>query len=76
MKWLLDPKHMYEGTETLFKVRKPGVFVNFFAISMLLGPDPDPHSQYGFGSRTVKYLQIHADLDQDPLHWIQGPLFL
>ncbi len=44
---------MYEGRKNHFKGRKPGVFVNFGSISMLLGPDPNPHSQYGSGSRTA-----------------------
>jgi hypothetical protein len=31
--------------------------------------DPDPHSQYGCGSRTAKSMGIHAD--PDPQHWAE-----
>jgi hypothetical protein len=34
--------------------------------------DPDPHSQYGFGSSAAKSLRIHAD--QDPQHCIHVQL--
>ncbi len=59
---------MFEGTKTFFKVRKPGVFVNFFQFLCswvpirirILNTDPDPGQ--------LNYLQIHADLDQDPQH--------
>ncbi len=44
-------KHTHEGTKALAKGRKPGLFVNFWSLSILL--DLDPHSQYGSGSRTA-----------------------
>jgi hypothetical protein len=43
--------HTYEGTEAFFNGRKPGLFVNFSKF-------PDPHSQYGSGSRTAKSMRI------------------
>jgi hypothetical protein len=45
---------IYEGTKAFLKGRKPCLFDNFWSASMLLDLDPDPHSQYGFGSRTAK----------------------
>ncbi len=56
------------------KGRKPSLFVSFSKYSLLL--DPEPHSQYGSGSRTAKSMRIrqpthngeagNALLDPDP----------
>ncbi len=37
-------------------------------VTMIL--DPDPHSQYGSGSRTAKSMRIHAD--PDPQHCLKA----
>ncbi len=34
------------------------IFVDFLAISLLLDPDPNSHSQYGSGSRRAKSMRI------------------
>ncbi len=36
--------------------------------------DPDPHSQYGSGSKTAKWMRTHAD--SDPQHWFKIILLL
>ncbi len=46
----------YEGTKAMLKGWKWCFFVNFGQNFLLL--DPDPHSQYGFGSRRAKSLRI------------------
>jgi hypothetical protein len=52
LKLAIGQKHTYERTK-----RQETRFICYFgSISMLL--DPDPHSQYGFGSRTAKSIRI------------------
>ncbi len=45
------------------------VICKLWTISLLL--DPDPHSQYGSGSRRAKLMRIHEDPYPDPdrKHW-------
>jgi hypothetical protein len=46
-----------------FEMLEIRLFCKFWSISLLLVPDPGPHSQYVFesGSRRVNSMRIHAD---------------
>jgi hypothetical protein len=59
--YVIRHKHTYVGT-TAIQWLNIRFFFLFWSISLLL--DPEPHSQYGSGSRRAKSKRIYADPEQ------------
>ncbi len=51
-------QYTYVGTKVFSKGWKSGILCTFWSISLLLDLDPEPHSQYGIGSRRAKSMRI------------------
>ncbi len=56
------------GTDTEKVLPGNPVYMSCKLLSVSLLLDPDPHSQYGSGSRITKSMWIHAE--PDPQHWL------
>jgi hypothetical protein len=59
-------KNVPKKVQKIFYRQKIRFLCKLWPISMLL--DPDPHSQYGSGSKTAKRIRIYVDPEPDPQH--------